>query len=96
MFSFGTLMNFIPWGSIIMEGVNGLCEIVDDFFGNTSNKKNTNTYNSNRSYAEPVRVAQPQYNNTMNTYSNNTIPQQSTVFYNEEGKRMIQGVYFIA
>ena len=88
---FETLFKMIPWGSIIMEGVNGLCEIVDNAFGNNSNRNYNNTY-----YAGPQHYVQPQIN-TQNYYSNNTAQynKPNMVYYNEEGKQMIQGVYFI-
>lgn len=96
---FETLFNLIPWGSIIMEGVNGLCEIVDDFFGNRSNNNRCN--NNNYGYSESVRV-QPQYNNPNYGYNNMGYSNNNNYYnqpmmggYNEEGKRMIQGVYFI-
>ena len=89
---FETLFKMIPWGSIIMEGVNGLCEIVDNIFGNNPSRNYNNTY-----YAGPQQYVQPQINNTQNYYSNNITQynKPNMVYYNEEGKQMIQGVYFI-
>lgn len=90
---FETLFKMIPWGSIIMEGVNGLCEIVDNIFGNNPSRNYNNTYYTGL----PQQYVQPQINNTQNYYSNNTTQynKSNMVYYNEEGKQMIQGVYFI-
>ena len=87
---FDALFNMIPWGSIIMEGINGLCEIVDGFFGHNSSRSNNNRYNNY--YSEPVRV-QPQMQ--MNYGYNNYYPQQHNVVYNDEGKVCVPGVIFM-